>query len=78
MIRRESYDRNEALIAKLAMRVKILRVKRQWSQETLDELSKLHRNYIGHIERAEVNIGLTNIGKLANAFELSIADFMQL
>lgn len=54
----------------LARRVRVLRAMRGWSQEVLAELSGLHRNYIGHIERAEVNIGLENLGKIARAFDL--------
>lgn len=54
----------------LARNVRVLRAMRGWSQEVLGELSGLHRNYIGHIERAEVNIGLENLSKIARAFEL--------
>ncbi|HEX9627582.1 MAG TPA: helix-turn-helix transcriptional regulator [Acidiferrobacterales bacterium] len=54
----------------LARRMRMLRAMRGWSQEVLAELSGLHRNYIGHIERAEVNIGLENLSKIARAFGL--------
>lgn len=70
------YGRDEALIQQLALRVKILRVSRGWSQEVLALLANLPRNCIGHIERGKVNSGLTNIGKLARAFEMSISEFL--
>ena len=70
--------RDEVLISKLALRVRSLRVQRRWSQENLAEMTGLHRNYIGHTERGDINVGLTNIGKLAQAFDLSIPEFMQL
>lgn len=37
------------------------------SQERLGELSGLHRTYIGHVERGEVNPTLTSIVRIANA-----------
>ena len=42
------------------------------SQEELADKADLHRTYIGMIERAEKNITLVNIEKLANALDISI------
>jgi transcriptional regulator with XRE-family HTH domain len=53
----------------LARRVRLLRTNRGWSQEVLAELSGLNRSYIGAVERAEHNIGLDNIERIANALE---------
>lgn len=44
------------------------------SQEDLAEKAQLHRTYIGMIERAEKNITLVNIQKIANALEIQIKD----
>jgi transcriptional regulator with XRE-family HTH domain len=43
------------------------RLKLELSQEELAERAGVHRTYIGMIERAEKNITLTNIEKIALA-----------
>ena len=42
------------------------------SQEQLADKAGMHRTYIGMIERAEKNVTLRNIQKLANALEVPI------
>ena len=57
---------------RLARRVRLMRIARGWSQEVLAGLSGLHRTYIGSVERAERNISLDNIEKIARALDISI------
>jgi transcriptional regulator with XRE-family HTH domain len=57
----------QALRAVVAENVRVERQRRGWSQEQLAEKAGLHRNYIGAIERAEVNFGIENVAKLAVA-----------
>lgn len=48
------------------------------SQEELAQKADLHRTYIGMIERAEKNITLVNIEKIANALEVKIEELLKL
>ena len=57
---------DEKLIA-WGTRVRELRRERGLSQEQLAEISGLHRNYIGGLERGERNVGLKAIYRLAAA-----------
>ena len=56
------------------IRVRELRTERGLSQERLAELAKLHRNYIGGVERGERNVALENIVRLAKALSISPRD----
>jgi transcriptional regulator with XRE-family HTH domain len=47
------------------------------SQEELAFKANLHRTYIGMIERAEKNITLINIEKIANSLEVKIEDLLK-
>lgn len=58
-------------------KVRELRKEKGLSQEQLSFKANLHRTYIGMIERAEKNITLLNIEKIANALEISVEDLMQ-
>ena len=42
------------------------------SQEQLADLAGVHRTYIGMIERAEKNITLCNMQKIAKALNVSV------
>jgi transcriptional regulator with XRE-family HTH domain len=55
-------------------KVRELRKERGLSQEELSYKSDLHRTYIGMIERAEKNITLANIEKIAKALNVHLKD----
>ncbi len=55
-------------------RLKELRTNAGISQEELGDISGLHRTYIGQIERAEKNITLRNIEKIAVALNIEVKD----
>lgn len=52
-------------------RIRRLRKKQGISQEELGFRAKLHRTYIGAIERAEQNVSVDNIHKIAKALKVS-------
>ena len=61
-------------LTQFGKRVREERMKKGISQERLGELAGVHRTYIGMIERAEKNITLTNMTKIAKALGLKISD----
>ncbi|MFA5806612.1 MAG: helix-turn-helix transcriptional regulator [Melioribacteraceae bacterium] len=67
----------EEVLKKFADRVRELRIKKNLSQEKLGELSELHRTYIGMVERAERNISLKNIQKIARALNVRLEDLFE-
>jgi transcriptional regulator with XRE-family HTH domain len=68
--------KNKRLIA-FGEKVRELRKEKGLSQEELSFKADLHRTYIGMIERAEKNITLANIDKIAYALEVDITDLFK-
>jgi transcriptional regulator with XRE-family HTH domain len=66
----------QSILIKFGEKVRNLRKEKGLSQEQLSFKAELHRTYIGMIERAEKNITLINIEKIANAFEISVNELM--
>jgi len=64
----------EKILIKFGERVRFYRKERGLSQEQLAFKASLHRTYIGMIERAEKNITLINIEKIAIALNVSITE----
>jgi transcriptional regulator with XRE-family HTH domain len=65
------------VLIKFGERVRDLRKERGLSQEQLAFKADLHRTYIGMIERAEKNITLINIEKIAIALEVSVTELFK-
>jgi transcriptional regulator with XRE-family HTH domain len=59
-------------IVSLGLRVRDLRLALDWSQEHLAELADLHRNYVGAVERAELNPSFGNVVRLATALGTTV------
>lgn len=65
------------ILKKFGEKVRKERLKKGFSQEQLADLAGVHRTYIGMIERAEKNITLENIGKLAKALDSKISEMFK-
>lgn len=64
----------QKILVKFGKKVRELRLKIGLSQEELAARADVHRTYIGMIERAEKNITLVNIEKIARALKINIKD----
>lgn len=66
------------IVRVFGQKVRALRTELGLSQEQLAEKAGVHRTYIGMIERAEKNITLENIAKLAKALNTPLHELMRL
>jgi DNA-binding XRE family transcriptional regulator len=64
-------DRNDTC-RRLGKRLRVLRVTRGWTQENLAEAAGVHRNYIGGVERGEINMSVVNLEKIARGLGVDV------
>jgi len=69
---------SKTTLEKFGERVREERHRLGLSQEELASRAGVHRTYIGMIERAEKNITLENIEKIAKALEIPLGKIMNL
>ena len=67
--------KNDILIV-FGRRVRALRKDAGWSQEEFADEAELDRTYIGGVERGERNLALRNIHRIAQTFDMTIAELM--
>ena len=67
---------SKTTLERFGQKVREERLKQGLSQEELAARASVHRTYIGMIERAEKNITLENIEKVAAALKLKINDLL--
>ncbi len=56
------------------MRIKLLRISREWSQEQLGEHAGMHRTFIGQVERGQRGMNIVGLWPLAAAFKVPIGE----
>lgn len=71
-----SFMKKEPILIRFGQNVQRIRKSQEISQERLAEIAGMHRTYIGMIERAEKNITLCNIEKIAKALKVDIKDLL--
>lgn len=69
--------RGTAQAEEFGRRVRATRRDNRVSQEKLGELAGLHRTYVGHLERGEVNPSLYNIVRIADALGVDPAELIR-
>ena len=65
------------ILERFGRTVKHLRIESNLSQEELGRKAGIHRTYVGMIERAEKNLTLSNVEKLAKGLDVSIVDLFK-
>lgn len=61
---------------KIGNKIKEIRQSKGLSQEQLAEIAEVHRTYVGMIERAEKNITLVSLEKIAKALGIGTKDLL--
>lgn len=67
---------NKILLKKLANRIKELRKQKNYTQDELAFRANIARSTLGNIESVKNDITFTKINRLAEAFEISLAEFL--
>ncbi|MBI2071300.1 MAG: helix-turn-helix transcriptional regulator [Elusimicrobia bacterium] len=60
----------------VGQRVRMVRLKRGWTQEELGARSELHPSFVGQVERGTKKISLVTLAKLAHALRATKAELL--
>ena len=66
-----------SVMKKFGAKIRYEREKIELSQEKLAQHAKVHRNYVGAVERGEQNIALVNILKISRALKKTISEIFE-
>ncbi|WP_326526783.1 helix-turn-helix transcriptional regulator [Dokdonella sp.] len=64
-------------LSALGLAIKQARIERELSQEKLAELAKLHRNFIGLIERGQTQPAMGSLFSIADALDMPASDLLR-
>ena len=68
---------NEQLIPLFGQTIRNIRLDKHISQEKFADICGLHRTYVSDVELGKRNVSLENIGKMAEALDISISDLFR-
>jgi transcriptional regulator with XRE-family HTH domain len=68
---------NDDIAGLIATRIRKKRTELRLSQEKLASICGLHRTYVGAIERAEKNITVVTLRKIASALQEPLSFFLE-
>jgi len=68
---------SEQMSKRFGKRLREARLKAGLSQEELAAKARVHRTYVGMIERAKRNITLSNAERFAKALGIKLSDLLQ-
>lgn len=67
----------DSFISSLGRTVRYERVRRGFSQEELAQMSRMHRNHLGAVERGERNVSIHNLLRISTALRLPLWRLIQ-
>lgn len=67
---------DNVLLQKLANRIKELRKLHNYTQDDLADLARIARSTLGNIETAQNDVTFSKLNKIAKAFNLTLAEFL--
>ena len=67
---------DKSLLEKLALRIKELRKMHNFTQDELAYRANIGRSTLGNIETAQNDVTFSKVYRLARAFDLTLAEFL--
>lgn len=67
---------DKPFLEKLANRIKELRQLHKYTQDDLADLAQIARSTLGNIETAQNDVTFSKLNKIAKAFKLTLAEFL--
>jgi transcriptional regulator with XRE-family HTH domain len=67
----------KSILKIVADNIRYYRLKADLSQEKLAEYANVHRNYIGRVERCEINLSLVQLARIAIGLGVDASDLLK-